>query len=360
MIELEGISRSFGNRDILSGISLTIPEGEIFALIGHSGSGKTTLLRILDLLERPSSGRILYRGAVVGDREEDRLAVRRRMGMVFQKPVPLSSSVFENVAAGLRFRDADAATIRERVGKALEVVGIPSLAGRRAATLSGGEMQRVALARAIATGPEVLILDEPTANLDPANTALIEDLVVSINKRFRTTIVMATHDLTQGQRLADRIAVLSHGRLLQTGAPEEIFYRPASPEVARFVGVENNLPGEVTGSEDGLALVDLGGVRVTGVATLPAGTRVTACIRGEDIILFSSGETRSSARNLLTGRIRRIASDGPFSRVIVDAGVPLTALITTKSVGALALAPGLEISLGFKAGDVHLIQGTRT
>jgi tungstate transport system ATP-binding protein len=355
VIELSHVSRSFTGRNVLDDISLRIRDGEIFALIGPSGSGKTTLLRIIDLLEEPSQGQILFNGSAIGPGAEDRLLARRGIGMVFQKPVPLSTTVFGNVAAGLRFRGMKGDALAGKVREALEVVGISQLADRRARTLSGGEMQRLALARAIATGPGLLLMDEPTANLDPANSALIEELILSINRRFRTTVVIATHDLPQGQRLAHRLGVLDRGHLLQTGEPAEVFYHPGKPEVARFVGVENILPGTVTGSSDGLTTVSLGGAIAISRTELPAGTKVLACIRAEDITLHTSKEIRSSARNLLMGRIIRVASQGPFARVTVDAGISLTALVTTRSVQDLGLSPEKVVSLTFKAGAVHLI-----
>ena len=153
----------------------------------------------------PSKGRLAFDGADTDAPEPVRRAIRRRMSMVFQKPVVLNTTVLENVAFGLKVRGNGVHKAGAKVREALELVDLPGFAGRRATTLSGGEMQRVALARAMVTEPEVLILDEPTANLDPVSAEAIEDLIVRINRDMHTTLILSTHDMIQGQRLADRI-----------------------------------------------------------------------------------------------------------------------------------------------------------
>ncbi len=185
--------------------------------------------------------------------EQRNLSIRRMMGgMVFQKPAVFNATVAENVAVGLRFRGgASKSKIHTRIEEALDMVGLAGYGGeRRARTLSGGgEMQRVALARAMVIEPEILLLDEPTANLDPVSVATIEDLAVRINRDLGTTIVFSTHDMYQGQRLAHRIGVLMNGMFAQVGTPREVFTLPASREVARFVGIENIVEGVVVGGE---------------------------------------------------------------------------------------------------------------
>ncbi|MDO9550278.1 MAG: phosphate ABC transporter ATP-binding protein, partial [Methanoregula sp.] len=257
MIRISGLTRKAGERKILEDINLEIQRGEIFTLIGPSGSGKTTLLRLVDLLDRPTSGKILFDGKDTNDTEQVRLAIRRRMGMVFQKSAVLNTTVAENVAFGLKFRGTDPAQIAPRVTAALELVGLLGFEKRRAVTLSGGEMQRVAIARAMVTDPEVLLLDEPTANLDPVSTELIEDLLIKINSRMHTTILFSTHDMIQGQRLAHRMGVIMNGRLAQVGTLHEIFYQPKGKEVARFVGIDTILKGVVQSNEQGHATIAL-------------------------------------------------------------------------------------------------------
>ena len=176
MIELAGVRKQFDEKIVLDGVAGRIDRGEIFAVIGPSGSGKSTLLRLIDLLDTPTGGTIRVNGTDIHAGKS--LAIQRMMGMVFQKPAVFNTTVAENVAVGLRFRGAREAAIREKVEEALDMVGLAGYGDRRARTLSGGEMQRVALARAMVIEPAILLMDEPTANLDPVSVATIEDLVV--------------------------------------------------------------------------------------------------------------------------------------------------------------------------------------
>jgi tungstate transport system ATP-binding protein len=361
MIRIERLTKAVGQREILSDISLAIRKKEIFTLIGPSGSGKTTLIRLIDLLDTPTSGRIFFDGADTAGPENDRLAFRRRMGMVFQKPAVLNTTVAENVAFGLKFRGVRDADARERVEKALELVGLSDISGRRAVTLSGGEMQRVALARALVTEPEVLLLDEPTANLDPISSDLIEDLIVRINKKFGTTIVMSTHDMIQGQRLADRIGVIMNGRLVQTGSSAEIFYQPKGKEIARFVGIDAITGGIVTENQGGHALIWVGKTCFEALTDLKEGERASLFIRPEEVTLAPAdiSQEKSSMRNRLIGRITKMVPSGPFVRVSVDCGFTLTALITRRSCSELSLIVGTPVIAGVKATAIHVLAESR-
>jgi tungstate transport system ATP-binding protein len=206
-IEVKGLCKSYGRAEILRDIDLTVEHGEVLALIGPTGSGKTTLLRLIDLLEEPTNGEVILDGiGVTGLPEKERLKIRRRMAMVFQKPVMFRENVLENVSYGLKIRGER--RINERVREAILAVGLDGYEPRDANTLSGGEMQRIALARALVLKPDLLLLDEPTANLDPKTASSIDALI----SRFEGTVVMATHNMLQARRLADRIAVLVEGR----------------------------------------------------------------------------------------------------------------------------------------------------
>ncbi|MDD1660200.1 MAG: ABC transporter ATP-binding protein [Methanomicrobiales archaeon] len=356
MIDLQGVSRTYGAHAAVRDVSLRIPKGSVVALIGPSGSGKTTLLRLLDLLERPTAGRYLFDGVDTGGSEQQRLAIRRRIAMVFQKPVPLATTVGGNVAAGLRYRKVPKEEIRARMAAALAMVGLSGLADRDAATLSGGEMQRVALARALVTEPEVLLMDEPTANLDPENTTLIEEVVRRVNRTQGITIVLSTHDMGQGQRLADTLALIMQGRVHQSGRAQDLFSYPGTPEAARFMGFENLLEGSVVEKQDDLTVIDIGPRRITAVSDAGVGEGVTACIRAEDLTLLSARSTQGSARNTLAGTITRIALHGSFARVTVDTGFPVTALITRRSAEEMEFRVGQPICVTFKATAVHVIR----
>nr|WP_321351102.1 ABC transporter ATP-binding protein [uncultured Methanoregula sp.] len=357
MIRLDQVTRKFGARETIRDISFETKKGEIFTLIGPSGSGKTTVIRLLDLLDIPSSGKIFFDGMDTATTKAGRLAIRRRIGMVFQKPAVLNTTVAKNIAFGLEFRKVQRTEIAGRVQEALELVGLPGFEGRMATTLSGGEMQRVAIARAMVTRPEVLLLDEPTANLDPVSSELIEDLVLRIRKKFRTTIILSTHDMAQGQRLADRIGVIMDGRLVQVGGAGEIFYQPKGREIARFVGIEAISGGKVIENRDGHALIRVGETCFEALTECEEGQKVALCIRPEEVTIAPAGtlSEKSSMRNRITGRISKIVPSGPFVRVSVDCGFILVALITRRSCTDLGLAVGTSVLAGVKATAIHVL-----
>jgi tungstate transport system ATP-binding protein len=357
MIRTERLTKKFGNAVTLHEIDLTIRPGEVFTLIGPSGSGKTTLIRLIDLLDTPTAGKILFDGQDTATSEAGRLAIRRRMGLVFQKPAVLNTTVANNVAFGLKFRGVPEAESRRRVAEALEMVGLAGFAERRAVTLSGGEMQRVALARAMVTGPDVLLLDEPTANLDPVSSELIEDLILRIRKEYGTTIIIATHDMIQGQRLADRIGVIMNGNLVQTGDVSDIFHRPKGRDIARFVGIDPIGGGVVTENHDGHALIRIGTIWIEALTDISKGNAVILCVRPEEVTLTPAQgvSPKSSVRNQLPGRIVKMVPFGPFIRVTVDCGTPVTALITRRSCTELGFRVGTEVVAGVKATAVHVL-----
>lgn len=233
LVRIENLSKSFGNRDVLKNVNLQFERGEIFALLGPSGVGKTTLLRILNFLETPSGGRLSFNGIQLNGSQKTE--IRRRMSMLFQAPAVFNTSVFNNVAYGLRIRGADKDTLVKKVRNALAIVGLDGMEKQRARTLSGGEAQRMAFARAIVYDPDILLLDEPTANLDPANGAKIEDIIKRIRDERGTTIVMATHNIYQVKRIADRVGILLNGELIEVNSREGIFTAPEDARSAAFL-----------------------------------------------------------------------------------------------------------------------------
>lgn len=232
--QLENVIKRYTGREVLSIESLSIPLGGIFGLVGPNGSGKSTLLRLLNFLEPPTEGTIIFGGRHCSDGNgKVPLEVRRRVTMVFQRPILLSSSVRQNVAFGLKVRGEKG--IEGRVMEALERVGLVDFAEVSARILSAGEGQRVALARAMVIEPEVLLLDEPTANLDPYNAALIERIVGDYNREQGTTIVLVTHNVFQAKRLAHRVALLLEGRIVEVGEASHFFESPQDPRASAFV-----------------------------------------------------------------------------------------------------------------------------
>lgn len=354
LIETKNLCQKYGSQAVLNTIDIKIEKGEVFGLIGPSGAGKTTLLRLLGLIDTPCAGKIYFDGADTDQPAGIRLMMRRRMALVSQKPVVFNMSVYDNVAYGLRCRRIDNDAIRLRVQRTLKEIGLEDLQNRKARTLSGGEMQRLAIARAIVLEPEILLLDELTANLDPIATSQIEETIIGIIRQGSTTIIMATHDMVQGQRLADRIGVLINGELEQTGAASEVFSAPNSREVASFVGVENIIPGVVTTNREGMITIDVGnGHLIETVSACPVGEKVNVFIRPEAITL-SLTKMSSSARNSFPGQIERLVAMGPLIRVVINSGSPLVVLVTKKSAEEMGLCRGRMVFASFKATGVHI------
>lgn len=234
LVEIEELTKHYG-REVLNIEHLSLQRGRIYGIMGPSGAGKSTLLRILNLLEPPGSGVIRFDGKPLSGNGRERLALQRKMTMVSQKPVLFKSSVWDNVAFGLKVRGYKKREVRKKVNLLLEQVGLRELSRQHAATLSGGEAQRVALARAVAFEPGLLLLDEPTANLDPANVEIIEKLVLRLNRVTGITIVIVTHNVFQARRIAGEVVFLYEGRVVETGETEALFTAPRDPRTRAFV-----------------------------------------------------------------------------------------------------------------------------
>jgi tungstate transport system ATP-binding protein len=357
ILEARGVSVRYGTRTVLEVDELAVRRGETLALIGPNGAGKSTLLRVLGLLEPATRGEVRLDGRPVAW-GRDLLAARRRLASVFQEPLLADTTVWRNVALGLTLRRVPAAEARGRAARWMERLGIGPLAARQARTLSGGEAQRTSLARAFAIQPDVLLLDEPFAALDsPTREALLRDLQ-GILRETAVSTVLVTHDRSEALRLGDRVGVVLEGRVAQVGPPEVLFGRPASAEIARFVGVENLLPGRVAGADGGLLTVETGHLRVRVPGEVPVGRRVLVCVRPEDVVLRpgAAGPVRDSALNHFPGRVVELVPEGTQVRVLADCGVPLVALVTRHSVQELPLTLGGGVTASFKASAVHLIE----
>jgi len=356
LLEIVNLCQKYGGQDILKNINLKVDKGEVLALIGPTGAGKTTLLRLIDLLEMPAAGKIYFHGKDATKSSKVKFQMRRRMAFVLQKPVVFNATIYDNIACGLKWRGTKKSSLRQKVGSILEMIDLSAYQNRNARTLSGGEAQRVAIARAVVTEPEVLLLDEPTANLDPLSVAKIEELITSIIRQYGTTIIMATHDMSQGQRLASRIGVLVKGEILQAGEAREVFASPRSREVAEFVGVDNIIDGTVVSGEEGMVTIDIGGNKmIEAISPYPVGEGVSACVRPENITLTLS-KTATSARNSFRGQITGVVSLGPLSRIEIDCGFRLVALVTKRSAEELALEKGKQVYATFKATAVHVLR----
>jgi tungstate transport system ATP-binding protein len=234
VLSFEGVEKSYGGRFTLRVPELAVHPGELLCLVGPSGAGKSTLLRLAALLEAPDAGLVRYGGEAVPTRSAAALGFRRTTSTVFQRPAVFRGTVAENIAYGLRVRGERKAAARERARAEAERVGLAHLFDQPAATLSGGEIQRMAIARALATRPRVLFLDEPTANLDPANVALLEG-VVRAARAEGCALLFVTHNLAQAERLADSLGVLWEGQLLAAGSRDGLLAEATNPLVQDFL-----------------------------------------------------------------------------------------------------------------------------
>jgi tungstate transport system ATP-binding protein len=352
ILELTGISKKY-DKETLRNVNLKIKKGANLGLIGPTGCGKTTLLRIIDLLENPDSGKIIFKDAdMLNCSKKDKMNVRRKIGMVFQKPVVFRGTVMENVSYGPNIRGQDKNAITEKIIETLKSLGLDGYEDRNASSLSGGETQRMALARVLINEPELLVLDEPTANLDPLSTEKIESVILGLKKK-ETTIIMATHDLIQGQRLCEEIAILNH-EILQIGPPEDVFSKPKNRFVADFVGVKNILQGHAEVTSEGLSTVNTGSLTIYSSESLKGSVQVS--IRPEDITL-SLDKVKTSALNEFKGEISEIRKQGALVNVKISVSNEFFMVyMTRKSFLDMELTIGSPVWIQFKASAVHVFR----
>lgn len=350
IIQLENISKKYGNLTALESINLDVQEGEVLSFLGPNGSGKTTLLKIMAGINKPASGQIRFKDVVVNESNTHQL--RSKTTMVFQKTVLFSVSVYENIAYGLKLRGLSKTETERKIRDALTQVRLEGYEKRHAKKLSGGEQQRVAVARALALEPEVLLLDEPTANIDPKNVSIIEDTLARVNKQRRTTLVIATHNMFQAETLANRAALLLEGRIAKVGTPQDIFALPPK-FLADYARLENVFSGTSVVNEEGTSTIDVGlGLRIE--AAFQKDGNISVHIRPEDIIL-SVQPIVSSARNTFVGRITEIFDLGSLVKLKIDAGKDFTAQITKRSFNEMQLNLNSTVFIAFKASAIQII-----
>jgi molybdopterin-binding protein len=355
VIEISGLAVKRGEATVLNVDFFSLGEREVLVLIGPNGAGKTTLLQTILRLIPFYSGSVFFKGQDAFSIAQPHV-YRRHFGMVFQEPLLFEASVYNNIVSGLKIRGMQPGEMRRRAEEEMERFGIAHLAGRSSRALSGGEAQRTSLARAFAVRPEVLLLDEPFASLDnPTRESITADLERAI-RETGTSMIMATHDRDEALRIADRLAVMQEGRIIQVGTPGEIMERPASEFVAGFVGTETILSGTVSEVLDGTFMVQVQGRQVELAGEARKGEHITFCVKPEAIVLSKGGMEQVSSRNRFRGRVTRITALRPYTRVHIECGFPLIAWITPHSVHDLALAQGVEIEASFKATSIHVIR----
>jgi tungstate transport system ATP-binding protein len=289
------------------------------------------------------------------DSRASRSDMRRRISVVFQEPLLLNTSVYKNVALGLKFRHLTGSEIEKSVDESLEYFGITSLAKRSAKTLSGGEAKRVSLARAFALKPELIMMDEAFSSLDPpTREGLMEDLR-HILQETKITAVMALHDREETLRLAQDVTVMAAGKIIQSGTTSQIFNQPDSEFVANFVGTETILEGMVESCTDGNMIVSVQGKEIEAIGDCSVGQKVYCCLRPENVTLSSKAQEQISARNIFEAKVSKIIRQGFFNKLVLDCGFPLVAYITITSCEDLGITQGVTVVASFKATSVHVI-----
>lgn len=352
MIKIENVRLSYPGGFNLAIDKLSVEEGKIFALIGPNGAGKTTLLNIISLFERPGAGSIEVFGQDILN-AKNTLSFRRRISVVFSQPYLLNDTVQNNIALPLRLRKIKDNAAAEKM---CEFFKIAHLKTRNALQISQGEAHRVSLARAFVTEPKLVLLDEPFLSLDPSYK---DDLLVDLRriiKAHRITTFLVTQDQLEALSLADELAMIKEGRVLQQGKPLDVFNRPLSKEVADFVGIETIVEGRIIRKEDSLCFVKVNDLVLEAISVYNIGDKVYVCIRPEDVILYSHPE-KSSCRNQFKAKIIKLEPWMLHYKLTLEiCNFNLVAFVTRQSVENLSLKSGKEAYAAFKATAIHLIR----
>jgi len=356
-VALEGIAKRFGVFIALRGVSLSVEPGEFVCFLGPSGCGKTTLLRIIAGLERQNAGAVMMAGRDVSSLPPS----ERNYGIVFQSYALFPNlTVARNVGYGLETRKVGRAAIDARVDELLTLVGLRHHRDKYPAQLSGGEQQRIALCRALAPSPALLLLDEPLSALDARVRQSLRHEIRALQRRLGITTIMVTHDQEEALAMADRIVVMNHGVVEQVGPPVEVYTRPRSPFVARFVGQMNFLAA-TAGARPGTAR--LGGAEISylpaqadGAEAAP-GEALTLAIRPEEIVVGPAAQT---APNRLVTRIRSVQFLGSFTRLVLtvpgDGDTVLECDVAANAFAELGVKEGDELPLALRSDALRVFR----
>lgn len=355
MLSVQNLIVKRGGATVLDIRELNVEQGRILALIGPNGAGKSTLLLTMAGLLKPGQGKIFFKGRPVED-NASRFEMRRSVSVVFQEPLLLNTTVYKNVALGLKFRHLTSRNIEKSVAESLEYFGISSLAKRSAKTLSGGEAKRVSLARAFALKPELILMDEAFNSLDPPTREGLMDDLQSILEKTKITAILALHDREETLRLAQDVSVMLGGKIVQSGTTAQIFNEPDSEFVASFVGTETILEGTVQSDKAGLLEISVAGKIIEATGDYVKGQNVYCCLRPENITVSKDKPANTSIRNIFEAKILKIIRQGYFYKITLDCGFPLVAYITMPSCEDLGICEGASVSVSFKATAVHIMR----
>lgn len=316
-VKLRFLSKKFGGIYAVNHINMDIPDGKIIVFLGPSGCGKTTTLKMIAGLNTPTEGDILFNGRSVINIPTE----KRNIGMVFQRYLLFPHmNVAQNVGFGLKIRNTDPIKIKEKVKEALKIVHLSGFERKFPTQLSGGEQQRVAIARALVINTSLLLMDEPLANLDSKLRIEMRSFILSLQRRLKITTIFVTHDQSEAITLADKIAVMFNGKVIQFDEPKTLFNHPISPEVADFLGATNILKGIVKSCQKNKCLIEseLGETGVSQSIDFENGREVFFTIRPEHININSDKE--SKAKNTYIGKIKEVVYEGGSVRYYLNFG----------------------------------------
>lgn len=354
ILEAAGLVRSYGGRRVVDIERLDVRQGEVVAVLGPNGAGKSTLFRLLLGLEPADAGELRLYGRLLGSRDEE---ARRGLVGVFQKPHLFQGTVADNLRFGLRATGVPRDEWSHRIDRTVAELGIAELKRADVGRLSGGEAQRVALARALVLEPAVLMLDEPTANLDVTVRRRFREELGQVMRERARSVLLITHDPGDAFDLADRVAVMEEGRVVQLGTPEQLTTDPATAFVAAFTGAELLLDGVIERVDEGTVEVRTGACTL--VARRPDGPLATGDgvhirYRPEDVILAPDEASEVSARNRLSMAVRSVTPAGGLVRVRLEGPITLAALVTRSSAERLRLEEGAATTALLKSTALNV------
>ncbi|MBN1194891.1 MAG: ABC transporter ATP-binding protein [Methanomicrobiaceae archaeon] len=351
MIEFNNVCLQLGDFH-LHDVCLKVGKGEYYFILGPSGAGKTVILEAIAGLHASDSGTVRIRGKDAGAMSPE----KRNVALVYQDySLFPHMTVYDNIAFGLRMKKLPPGEIARRVHELLASFGIEGLKDRHPLTMSGGEQQRVAIARALAVEPDILLLDEPLAALDPITKETFIGELRDLHRKHGLTIVQVTHSRGEALQLATRVGVIIEGSLVAEGETATVFARPVTKQVAQFVGVDNILDGVVVRNHDGIADIDVNGEEIKAQSDHDPGDSVTVCLRAENVGL-SRADTGGEMKNVLKGVVTDLNPKGPVVRVGLDCGFPLAAMVFQKTIDELKLCVGDTVFAIFDAWTVHLAE----
>jgi molybdate/tungstate transport system ATP-binding protein len=349
-LKIERVSKTLGTFS-LKDANLEVKSGEYFVLLGSTGAGKTVLLDLIMGFHSPDKGKIILDGRDITNIATD----KRGIAYVPQNCPPFPHmSIYENVEFGLKMRRMISAERKKAVDRIIKIIGLESIAQRMPSRLSGGERQKVVLARVLVTEPKIVLLDEPLTAIDRETSHSFLNELKRINREFKVSFLHVTHDQMEAFSLADRIAIMREGKIVQVGGPNEVLSSPSDEHVARFLGYENVFRASLVKYERGISEVNVNGVSIKLNGRLE-NDAATIAIRPEDIVMTLEVPTASLDWNFFEGTVKEYTNLGPVIEVTVNFGLALRALVGKRSFLELNLIEGKHVYVGFKADSVRIV-----